>query len=385
VAQPANAPGWPLTLYAQWQPASYTVIFKNYNAMPIGDPQLIEHGESATPPADPARTGWRFTGWDKPYDNITGATVITAQFTQLFTVTVTNGTGGGKFAAGDNVDISATMPPGYELPFLGWDIAPAGAIAAPPAAQTDSFVMPAASVTLTPGFTQSEYTVIFDPGAYGTFLADAYTTTGLHYGDATPAAPTTASKDAKFVFDKWSAKPADKVTGSVTYTALWKPDITKIYTVAYKPGQYGTFTAITHNGLHYADTTPAPPANHQASNDSRFIFEKWEPAITATVDGNASYEAKWIPDPGKLYAVTYNANGATGTAPADSTAYSYNASATVLGQGELKRPGYTFTGWALTAGGGVAYGENGVFAVTDNITLYAVWHKIPETDLFEKR
>lgn len=42
--------------------------------------QEVAHGESADMPADPEMSGMTFIGWDKPYDNITEDTVITALF-----------------------------------------------------------------------------------------------------------------------------------------------------------------------------------------------------------------------------------------------------------------------------------------------------------------
>ena len=43
-------------------PATYTVTFKNWNGATIAT-QIVEQGNTATVPADPARTGYTFTGW----------------------------------------------------------------------------------------------------------------------------------------------------------------------------------------------------------------------------------------------------------------------------------------------------------------------------------
>ena len=40
----------------------------------------VEDGESATPPDEPSREGYIFTGWDKSYENITSDLVIKAQY-----------------------------------------------------------------------------------------------------------------------------------------------------------------------------------------------------------------------------------------------------------------------------------------------------------------
>ena len=42
--------------------------------------ETVESGNSATPPADPARDGYIFAGWNGNYSNILGETVITAKY-----------------------------------------------------------------------------------------------------------------------------------------------------------------------------------------------------------------------------------------------------------------------------------------------------------------
>lgn len=66
-------------LYAHWGKNSNTVSYRDWNGT-ILDEQTITFGTDATPPADPTRTGYTFTGWDKPSTNIQVDTVITAQY-----------------------------------------------------------------------------------------------------------------------------------------------------------------------------------------------------------------------------------------------------------------------------------------------------------------
>ncbi len=76
------------------------------------------------------------------------------------------------------------------------------------------------------------------------------------------------------------------------------------------------------------------------------------------------------------YTVTYKGNGNTGgTAPNDSSQYEYGATVTVLGQGDLERAGYTFSGWATNADGtGTTYKEDDTFSMgSGNINLWAKW------------
>ena len=58
----------------------WTVNFEDWDGTPIGEPQIVDDGKSATAPADPTRTGYKFTGWNKSFDKITGDFVVTATY-----------------------------------------------------------------------------------------------------------------------------------------------------------------------------------------------------------------------------------------------------------------------------------------------------------------
>ena len=75
---------------------------------------------------------------------------------------------------------------------------------------------------------------------------------------------------------------------------------------------------------------------------------------------------------GKLasHTVSYNANGGSG-APGNQTKW-YGSTLT-LSSTKPTRTGYTFQGWATSAGGGVAYQPGQAYGNDANITLYAVW------------
>ena len=63
------------------------VTFKDYNGT-ILNTQIVLSGENAILPANPTRTGYTFTGWDKPTTNILVDTEFTAQYS-INTYTVT--------------------------------------------------------------------------------------------------------------------------------------------------------------------------------------------------------------------------------------------------------------------------------------------------------
>lgn len=75
---------------------------------------------------------------------------------------------------------------------------------------------------------------------------------------------------------------------------------------------------------------------------------------------------------GKLasHTVSYNANGGSG-APGNQTKW-YGSILTLSGT-RPTRTGYTFQGWATSAGGGVAYQPGQAYGSDADVTLYAVW------------
>lgn len=73
---------------------TYTVIFKDYDGAELKSEQ-VSHGSAATPPDDPTRTGYTFTGWDTDLSNVTGNLTVTAQYRiSTYTVTPSAGEGG---------------------------------------------------------------------------------------------------------------------------------------------------------------------------------------------------------------------------------------------------------------------------------------------------
>lgn len=68
-----------VTLYAVWDINQYTVTFKDWDGSELKTEQ-VAYNTAATAPVNPIRDGYRFTGWDVVFDNITGDTVVTAQY-----------------------------------------------------------------------------------------------------------------------------------------------------------------------------------------------------------------------------------------------------------------------------------------------------------------
>jgi hypothetical protein len=113
-----------LTVTARYTTNEYTVTFKDHDGTELKT-ESVTHGGIAIAPADPARPGYIFTGWDKAFDNITEDLTVTAQYTtNAYTVTFKDHDGTTLKTESVTHGAAATAPadparPGYT--FTGWD------------------------------------------------------------------------------------------------------------------------------------------------------------------------------------------------------------------------------------------------------------------------
>ena len=91
---------------------------------------------------------------------------------------------------------------------------------------------------------------------------------------------------------------------------------------------------------------------------------------TYSANAAATLYAQWSIN---TYAVTYAANGGSGTTSAQTK--TYGVSLTLRSSG-FTRTGYTFTGWNTAANGsGTAYAAGGTYTANAAVKLYAQWAK----------
>lgn len=115
-----------VTIKTVYQINKYTVKFYDHDGTQIGDEVTVEWGKSVSPPSNPTREGYKFTGWDKPLDNVKSDLVITATYeAEKYTVTFKdhNGT---VLKEDKNVEfgkpVTAPQNPTREgYTFSGWD------------------------------------------------------------------------------------------------------------------------------------------------------------------------------------------------------------------------------------------------------------------------
>lgn len=154
----------------------------------------------------------------------------------------------------------------------------------------------------------------------------------------------------------------------------------KTYTLSYNANG-GNGAPSTQTKRHFTDLTISTTTPTRTG----YTFLGWgtyasdttvnySPGDSYTSNYNQTLYAIWK---GRTYTVSYNANGGTG-APASQTK-TYGQTLT-LSSKVPTRSGYEFVGWATTSSAtSASYSPGGSLTRNSNVTLYAVWEKIPDT------
>ena len=265
---PERMPAENLELTAQWEIKTYAVTFLDYDGTVL-DTQTVAHGSAATAPDDPEREGYTFTGWDSPFEEITGELTVTALYKAIdYTLTIQYEYADGSEAVGSHIavhhigDCYAVDSPlltGYTADRL-----------------TVSGIMPADDVTVTVIYTINCYTVTFVDHD-GTMLD---TQTVEHGSDATT--PDDPEREG-YTFTGWD-KVFAGVTGDLTVTAHY---VINEYTV----------TFVDHDGTVLDTQTVAHGSAATAPDDPErdgYTFTGWDPPfeeITGELTVTAIYKA----------------------------------------------------------------------------------------------
>ena len=224
------------------------------------------------------------------------------------------------------------------------------------------------TVTYTDGVEDEE---VFADEVYGNLLS----------GVATPAFEGTPTREG-YVFKGWNPEVATTVTGNVTYVATWGEDKnnngiddneeTK-YTVTYTDGVDGEVFADQVYGNLLSGV--ATPAFEGTPTRTGYVFKGWNPAVAATVTGNAIYVARWGEDKNNngiaddeetKYTVRYTDGVNDGVIFADQVYGNLLSGVdTPAFKGTPKREGYVFKDWNPSV----------AEKVTGDVTYVATWGK----------
>ena len=354
-----------------------------------GDSGKKFENESCTVNATP-NTGYYFLGW---YE---GATVVSTSATYTFKMpakdyslvarfnsivyTLTYNANGGSGAPskqtksyGYDITLSSTIPTksGYE--FLGW---------------STSNTATTATYTAGSKFSSNEDTTLY--AVWRKLYTITYNANG---GSGAPSPQskkygqditlsTTIPIRTNYDFLGWStsstATTATYTAGAkfsnnadTTLYAVWR----RIYKITYNAnggsGAPGVQTKRHGYDITLSTTTPTR---------SGYQFAGWSTsstATTATYTAGAKFSsnadtvlyAVWK----KIYTVTYNANGGSGSMTAGRKIE--GSSYTVSNSTFTAPTGYTFKGWATSGSSHtVAYSAGSSYTANSNITLYAIWY-----------
>ncbi len=196
-----------MTLTAKWQLNQYTITFDTAGGSEVA-PITQDYGTTITAPANPAKTGYTFAGWDReiPTTMPAGDMTITARW-QINRYTITFDTAGGSEVAPITQDYGTTItapanPAKTGYTFAGWD-------------KTIPTTMPAGDMTITARWTVNQYTITFKPENGGQDIVIKQ-----DYGTAitAPANPTKTG----YTFAGWDKTiPSTMPAGDMTITARW--------------------------------------------------------------------------------------------------------------------------------------------------------------------
>jgi uncharacterized repeat protein (TIGR02543 family) len=385
-------------------PMVYTVTFDSNGGDTEASPQIKNVAEGSTIdslPNEPAMTGHTFEGWNTQSDGLgssfTAVSLVTGDMTvyalwKPVTYTVTFDKNGGDTEASPfqmNADYGTTLsslsaePTKTGHTFEGWNTQSDGL----GAAFTTSTIV-TDNITVYAVWSPVTYTVTFDKNGGNTdaspseMSADYGTTLG-----SLPAEPTKTGH----TFEGWNTQSnglgttfADStvITGDITVYAVWEP---VTYKVTFDKNGGDTGASPSEMSADYGTTLGSLPAEPTKPGHT---FEGWNTqsnslgtvfTASTVVTDNVTVYAMWEL---ATYTVIFDKNGGdTDATPTSKTAV-YGTSVDSL-PGEPTRIGHTFEGWNLQANGlGTAFTAS--TAISEDITVYAVWSPVTYTVTFDK-
>ena len=225
------------------------------------------------------------------------------------------------------------------------------------------------------------YTVTYTDGVEDEEVFADEVHENLSSGVATPAFSGGTPTRTGYVFKGWNPEVAATVTGNATYVATWGEDKnnngiddneeTK-YTVTYTDGVDGeeVFADQVYGNLLSGVATPAFEGTPTREG---YVFKGWNPAVAATVTGNATYVARWGEDKNNngiaddeetKYTVRYTDGVNDGVIFADQVYGNLLSGVdTPAFKGTPKREGYVFKDWNPSV----------AEKVTGDVTYVATW------------
>ena len=419
--------GETITLYAQWEPICYTIVYDGNGSesekMPpqegcIYDAAVVIKENLYT------KSGYMFDGWNSKNDgsgteyiegdeveNLTSIegeeVVLYAQWKPIvYTIAYDgNGADSGEMTAqsGCNYDVEYSLSSNTYVKeacdFASWNTEAdgSGTSYADKATVKNLTAANGATVTLYACWAPVNYSICFDgnDATSGSVSAMTELVRGEEY-----VLPANAYSRTGYLFSGWNTKVDgsgtayedgaavcnvnDAGTGEVVLYAQWEP-IT--YTIHYS-GKGGSGTMSSQENCKYDTTYELSPNLYTKTG---YLFAGWNTKTdgtgTAYADGaevknltasdgdTIRLYAQWQPI---VYSIGFDGNGSSGEAMAPMTDCSY-ATTYALTKNSYTRTGYTFAGWNTAVdGSGKTYDDgekvkNLTAVNAGTVTLYAQW------------
>ena len=397
-----------VTLQAQWTAKGYTIVYAPAGGSIVGTKYTTAYDiTTAITLPQARRTGYSFDGWqadgtgnwrEDVYQAGSvsagrfGDVTLTAQWTGVQYYVQFNGNNSTdgmmynqSFTYGETgtLHLNEFVRVGYS--FLGWALS--GTAAVPTYADGGEVLnlspTAGAIVTIYAVWEKDVYTITYDPACEEVSVPapTTYTITdtvtlpaAVRKGYALLGWSPVQNSGSWHTWDTYSNSIAFGCYGDVTLRAKWEKES---FVICYDPAQgtiSGSYTteydvdtqivlpSVTRTGYTFAGWQASAEWNNAVVTD----------AAPANAAGNVTLTALWVPN---TYSVRFHANSGSGSM--DDQAFTFDE-ANTLTPNAFERLGYTFSGWAATETGSLAY-ANGAEVI--NLTqanvgivhLYAVW------------
>ncbi|MBQ0098911.1 MAG: InlB B-repeat-containing protein [Oscillospiraceae bacterium] len=388
------------TIKVEYKLVKHTVTFESNGGSSVQG-QTVTHGDKATEPEDPTKTGYTFTKWYKDEglteewkfdtDTVLEDTVLYADYLED-THTLTYDANGGenaplpqemKISAAAYVSENEPTRDGYT--FYGWatskEKADAGTVEYEPEDLYLGENVEKADATLYAVWSENDVTISYVATTGGSVTNDedvvkvfsgepdgstAVADEGYHFVNWINAEGDEVSKDETFV----PTQPKEGFSAT-TYTAVFEINKYDVTFDMQGHGEQEKPQTVDHGSYAERPTDPEEEGygfigwSSDPDTYVEFDFEK-----TPITEDTIIY-AFWLE---KTATLTYDANGGENAPKPQTLKYTEEADITL---DEPTRDGYTFEGWSSTSTGIVEY-EPGELYKDANVepaddTLFAVW------------
>ena len=305
---------------------------------------IVEKGKGATEPDAPTRNGYLFDGWDTDFSSVTSDLTVRANWKKTHTVTVNNGDGGGEYAEGAKVTITAADRSDEGKQFKGWSgteelVFTEGSATTSPAA----FTMPANDVTVTADYEDipPEPVEVSIPTGR-TLTYNGQLQTGVEAGTGYTLSDKTSATDAG----------AYQATATLEEGYIWEDGTDESKAISWKIDKaVAKVTApagkiLTYNGK--SQTGVAAGTGYTLTGASATNAGSYTAKAALKTDANYTYE--WSDGTTAAKSISWKINKATAkvTAPAGKT-LTYNGKTQT---GVAAGNNYTLTGTVKAANAG---------------------------------